>query len=457
MPRSIFAHGCSPRRLLLAGLVGAGWLAAAPAARAQLPDATAPKNVPGVNDAPDLPNGPNGLAADPAPDPTAAWPRMTLGECIAIALERQPALKAAQHSLRSTEIGYQALYNLPRIAGRVQPDLPCRKQQAARGITLATAAVQQTYHETVYDVTRLYFTYVYARQQETTARNIVTQMEVYYKVAEEILKSGVRDPKIKTTQFTLYTLRDVIHEVQRGQARAATGKQAALAALREAMGVDDCFLFVPADTELPVMSGTTTCEQVLGLALARRPELTQAAAGLDAFRIEVKAQAAQDGLLAFKAPTLASGSDIHARPVPAPHRNGDYRPGAVAPEMPPNLVGRVEDRVARATALADRQEAVYEKAVGLVRLEATNAFLNYQATARAMEVAKGRYETGQKLVEQARQAAGLQQDAELLVRNEALAGKAQSEYVEAVFEHIKALATLERVTAGAIRPAFPGR
>jgi hypothetical protein len=35
--------------------------------------------------------------------------------------------------------------------------------------------------------------------------------------------------------------------------------------------------------------------------------------------------------------------------------------------------------------------------------------------------------------------------------------KVQSDYIEAVYEHLQTLAALERITAGGIRPAFPGR
>ena len=45
----------------------------------------------------------------------------------------------------------------------------------------------------------------------------------------------------------------------------------------------------------------------------------------------------------------------------------------------------------------------------------------------------------------------------MLVTSQTMAGRAQANYVEAVFEHIKALAKLERVTAGGVRLSFPGR
>ena len=40
---------------------------------------------------------------------------------------------------------------------------------------------------------------------------------------------------------------------------------------------------------------------------------------------------------------------------------------------------------------------------------------------------------------------------------EILVAKALSDYVEAVFQHLLALSALERITAGGITPAFPGR
>lgn len=391
----------------------------------------------------------------PAPAKAAATGRtLNLGECIAVALSNQPAVKAAQHSLGASQLGYRAMQDMPRFARFFSPDLPVRKQQTLRGMTVAQAEVRKVHDEVIYDVTRLYYTYVYAKQQEQTAADVIEQMEIYYRVAEEILKSGVRDPKMRINSFTLYGMDNMLSEVRLLRLKAENGHEAALEALKEAMGVDESFDFVPRDTELPVMAGTVSKEQVLEQAQARRPELAQAAAGVDVFRLEICAQEKHRGL---RSPTLASGSDLHSRQVPQAIRNGEYRPGALAPEMPTFLVGRKEDRVARATELSLRQDAVYEKAVGLVRLDAANAYLKWDETTRRLSEAKRRFEKARKMLEESRAAAAARQDPELLVNNEALAGRAQSAYVEAVFEHLKALATLERVTSGGVHPAFPGR
>ncbi len=46
---------------------------------------------------------------------------------------------------------------------------------------------------------------------------------------------------------------------------------------------------------------------------------------------------------------------------------------------------------------------------------------------------------------------------EQLLLSYAQAAEAQAEYAEAAFQYLLTLAALERVTAGGVRPAFPGR
>jgi len=388
--------------------------------------------------------------------PSVTTKRLTLGECLAIGREQQPMIRAAQRSYQASVIGSKALGNLGFVADLVTPDLPIRKQQASRGLTLGLAEIQKVTQENTQDITVLYYSYVYASQQESTATDIVDQLEIYYEVAEGIVKSGARDPKMRLNQFTLYSLQNVIGEIKAQRLKAETGRKLALEALRDAMGADGSFDFVPADKELPKMlSGSVTQEQVIGEALARRPELAQAAAGVDAFRLEVCAQAAVKR--SRQVPTLASGSDLHSKQVPLGMRNGEYKPGALAPEMPPGLVGRVEDRVARATELSLRQDALYDRTASLVRLEAAKAYLTWDAATKRVRDSEAKYERGRLLVEESRAAAIARQDPEILVTNEALAGKARTDYAEAAFEHIKALAALERITAGGVAVQFPGR
>lgn len=375
--------------------------------------------------------------------------KLGLGECIAIALERQPNILAANASLRATEIGTRSLNKLGPVARLLTPDLPYRRQQSDRGLSIAHADVLKVQQETVYDVTRLYYTFVYARQQELTATEIIDQMEVFYKIAEESLKEGVQ-PGLN--QFTLFRMEDAIAEVKSPRVTARMGQRKALAALKEAMGVEQSFSFIPKDLEMPIMGGTVTEEQVVSFAMSRRPEMTLASAGVDAFRLEV---CAQNAVRRQRVPTLAYGSDLHSRMVPQPHRNGEYRPGALSPEMPANLVGSREDRVARAREYSSRQESVLDKTRNLVELEATNSYLDWKSSVDRLKIATTRFESSKKMLDLSRKSAPNIRDYGQLIINEGLAAKAQADYLEAVYENIKALATLERVTAGGVKPDFP--
>lgn len=379
--------------------------------------------------------------------------KLTLGQCLQIGAENHPAVRAAAASLAASERGYLALHNLPRIAEFVTPDLCVRKQQSQRGVLAAAAEVMKARQENTYDVTRLYYTYVYATQQEQTAAEVVEQMEAFYESAVEFLKLEVPDPRVKINEFTLGTLDGLIGEVRQLRDTASTGRKKALNALQEAMAVD--YDVVPADTELPLIAGVVTQDQVVSQALGRRAELTQASLLLEVTRLEVTAQSVQKR--GVKVDTFASGSDLHARHLPAPIRNGEYRPGVVVPEMPNQLVGRVDDRVARACDYVRRMEAMHDGVVRLVRTEVVNTFLDWQAAGEQVKDTRERHERQQKLVEKSRAAAAAKMDPELLVRNESLASQAQARYVEAVYRQVLALIALERVTGGGVVPPFPGR
>lgn len=399
---------------------------------------------------PEKKNGSDPLDIPLLPVPQSAN-TLSLSECLAIGANQQPAVRAAIASLKSTETGNQALQNIGRIAKAASPDLEFRKQQGERGLVVASADVEKALQENKYDIIRMYYSFVYARQQDQICDDIVVRLEQFYQVAVALSQQ----PGQKITKFHLASMKEVILEVKVKRIEARVGQSQALAALKEAMGVCQDYEFIPRDTELPLMGGSVSQEQVVCFAQTRRPEMAMAAAGVDAFRLEVCAQAAVK--YRQKVPTLAFGSDLHSRLVPLAHRNGDYRPGALAPEMPVTLVGKHEFRVKRATEISERQDALYDKTKDLVTLEATNSYLAWVASTERVKYAKGRYEEAKRIADDAREVAANQNDPELAIRYQALAGKAQAEFMLAVFEHLKSLATLERVTSGGVKPAFPDK
>lgn len=407
------------------------------------------------------PNG-NGNGKDEA---DADLPVLSLGDCIGIAVERQPALRAVRASQAATGAGFNALNNIGRVGQLLAPDLPYRKEQSTRGVVAAAADVQKLHNEVVHDTTRLYYTAVYARQQAQFSDEVVAQVDLLVGAAKKLLDNP---PPVQDAKNPLTMTRGKLDAMKLGLAKAKglnltarVGEQRAMAGLREVMGLsDDGFRFRLKDTELPVMRQDVPLskEKVVELAVCRRPELALAAAGADAFRLEVYAQGQIN--LRRTVPTLAAGSDIHARMIPPGSRDPgtDYRPEPILPEMPPQLVGSKADRVARATDLSRRADAVYDKARALVILDAENAYFNFELAAGQVVIAKGQNADALDLMDYIQTVFPNQNAAkEQLAALYAQAAEAQGAYVTAVFNYLLTLAALERVTAGGIRPEFPGR
>ena len=385
-------------------------------------------------------------------------PELTLGECIAIAVERSPNLKAVRASTAASEAGYRSLMNFGTVGTLLSPDLDIRKQQAQRGLTGASGEYQKVHNELVQDVTRLYFSAVYARQQQAIADDVIEQLEQMESIIKKILDEAKRPEDLGgLTLGKLIVVQMGLREARAPRSEALVGRKRAMAALRQAMAVEaETFPFRLKDAELPLMKQTNeiTREKVVQLALERRPELALAAAGVDVFRLEVYAQ----GKIPFKrvVPTFASGADLHSRDIPQTVRGKDYRPGGIIPEMPTQLVGSKYDRVCRAMAYSQKADAVYESAHSLIVLEAENAFFELQLATRKLQLAKEKHDLAVELDKfTVRNLPNAEKDK--VVQVQVVVAKAKSDYVEAVFQHLLALSALERITAGGITPAFPGR
>jgi outer membrane protein TolC len=394
-------------------------------------------------------------------DPIAeSGPELSLGECIAIALERQPSLKAVKASIATSEEGYRALMNFGTMGTFFSPDLQIRKQQAQRGFAAAAGDYQKAHNEVIQDVTRLYYTAVFAKQQGELAAETVEFLTQMADLIEKILKGKIPPDQMGNLSMgKLLVVKMGVITAKELQHKARVGRKQALAALRQVMSVDEkCFPFRIKDVELPIMAQQIpiTKELVVEQAVARRPELALAAAAVDVFRLEVYAQ----GKIPFKrmVPTFASGADIHSREIPqAVRTTKDYRPGAIIPEMPTQLVGSKYDRVARAMSFSQKAEAIYESAHSLIVLEAENGYYEFELANEKLKLAKEQFDLAVELKNLTLEKQESIKEKDLIVQAIITTTKVQADYVEAVFEHLQTLAALERITAGGIRPAFPGR
>jgi outer membrane protein TolC len=393
------------------------------------------------------PQAPAVAPAAPAVAETAI-PVFTLADCIHLALDQQPTLAANRASLAVAQHASQTLQNMrvPPIisAGR---ELQVRRQQACLGKTAASAALNQSEHDTIYAVTRNYYSVIFAREQRKVVQQVVDELQTSLNLANDLLgKPGApRDLTQNSVDRNKVYLR--LAQIRLDEADRGMGQ--ALAALREAMGgcVDLCFNLAP-DT-LPQPAQTFCKDEIVALAIARRGELVQASTLAHITCLETSAQGTSHK---FKMQTFAAGADIHSKGIPTDNFGDNYRPGAVGPEMPSLLAGPRADRMERARILAARAAAVTDKTRNLICLEAEDAFLRWQEAYNKVPKTREASEIGGKLAKNTLDdfKSGQNVPYKDVLETVVVAATAKASYNEALYHQALGLAALERVTAGGV-------
>jgi outer membrane protein TolC len=380
---------------------------------------------------------------------------LTLPECVRLALDKQPALAAQRASLAAAETQQRGLDSL-HIPTLLSPELPIRRKQCALGVVIASAGLHQAEWDTVYAVTRMYLTVLYARAQKREADKAAEQFRLYRNTVEQFVATG-KGPR-EWTETTVDKILLYLGQAEARQAEAQRGIELATVALREAIGLGpDCCIQV-ANDDLPQPRLDLCLPQLIALALARRGEMGQAVNLAEVFRLEVDAQAVAHGVVTR---TFAAASDIHVRPIPQGVADGEYRPGAVGPEMPPSFAGPRKARVERAKDLSARADAVVDKTRNLITLEVEDAFLRLREAMKNVEQT-GRTSAAARRFESAilkeGGIAGEQRRYRLedALTDAVLAHQAYSARNEALYRQTLALAALERITAGGFCPGLFG-
>jgi outer membrane protein TolC len=376
-------------------------------------------------------------AAAPAPAPV-----FSLADCVNLALARQPGLAAQRASLAAAADNSRAVDNL-RVPTLLARDLPIRRRQACLGVTVAAAGLNQAERDTIYAVTRNYYSVIYARAQVELATKAVEQLEGTRLIAQGLANQGARNvTKDDSRKVTVYLKLAESRKVQ-----AEEGVERAMAALKEAIGLGpDCCFMVAADA-LAVPPLTVCRHDIVALALGRRGELVQASVGAAVAGLEVDAQGTS---CRPKMATFAAVADIHSRQVPPEISDGDYRPGGIPPEMPGTLVGSRAARQERARALNARAHAVVDKTRNLIVLEAEDAYLKWEDAHRRVPPTQEGAETARTLAADLAQSYRTQGavKVEELLTFQVLAVLSKSESNQALYQELLALAAMERVTAG---------
>jgi outer membrane protein TolC len=385
----------------------------------------------------------------------ATQPAYGLEDCVRIGLGQQPALEASRASLAAANTQRYALDRLV-VARLISRELPIRRQQACLGVTIATAGYQQAEAETIYAVTRNFYSLQYARKQEGVARDAIIKLETALQNAKNLLEKGKKDPDIIVTAFDVERLAINVELNRTRLVEANVGVQRATAALREAMGLSRDYPLHVAAADLPPLSADLDPNYLIDLALARRGELVQATSAAQLTDLEVRAQGMS---LMPTMRTFAAVSDIHSRPIPQGVSNKDYRPAAIGLDMPGTLAGRRGDRIQRAREFSNRAHSVVEKTQNLIVLETEDAYLKWQDAAQKIKHLAPLPARAVKLADdvQTRFNDGKKVSGEELIRARTLAEQTQGQLNEALYYHALALAALERITAGGFVPSFTRR
>jgi outer membrane protein TolC len=387
------------------------------------------------------PAAPGNFAA-PVPAPIASTGTLSLADCLQLAHQRQPRIAAERANLTAAEDAKRSLDDL-HVPAVIERELPIRRCQAKLGVIAAAAGVDRAEAETVYAVTRAYYSVLYAREQERIIRSVVDRLTALHEAAKEKLKAGDKDITTADVNRVLVYLR----QAQAKRIQAAQGEKRALAALNEAIGLGtDCRLDVPAG-RLPDPDLHPSREDIVAQALSRRGDLVQASIFAQVACLEVEAQGTS---LHLKFETFAAGSDIHSTQVPQGFHDSEYRPGAMVPAMPTLLVGSRANRVKHAESLYARATAIVEVTHNLIALEAEDAFLRWEEAALQVPPARESADTADKVADDLTRDynANLKVRTEEVVTARVLAAQVRAQYNEYLYHKILALADLERITDG---------
>jgi outer membrane protein TolC len=371
-------------------------------------------------------------------------PALSLQDCLRLGRENQPSIRAAQASLSASQTAQRGLNEI-RFGSRLAKDLPIRKQQSALGISAAAANLAQAEKDVDCSVARLYFGVLYARDQKKVADQIVLRLRAAAANGETLL--GKEGAPADLNPLSVGKAKALLSQVESRVEETKRGLQQATAALREAMGVGRDFAFEVPEGSLPEPLLGIDKRQIIDMAMSMRGEVSQAQSAACITRLEVQAQGASRFV---KRPSAAAGGDMHAKPIPTGSFGDDYKPGAIGLDFPTMFVGPRETRMQRACELSQRADAVVDKAVNLVALEAEDAYLKWEeAIAKIGHYKKSSTET-EALAKRALSAleSGVIQSYRDVLEILALGAQTQAFLNEARYKHAIALTELERVTAG---------
>ncbi|MGH7172675.1 MAG: TolC family protein, partial [Gemmataceae bacterium] len=395
------------------------------------------------------------------PSPVApANPALTMQMCRQIALENQPTIAATKATLKAALDRVHALENL-RVPKCLARDLPIRRKQAALGVTIAQAGIVQAEAETLHGVSAGYLGALYAAQQLRLTNDPKEGIRLRLKDLQAFVNNLQQKKQRRDAWLPQHAnlVRSFLQTLDGRMQEAEQGKLRALSAIREAMGMGPDFVLVLPERDLPCPRvQPPPLNELVALALARRGEMIQAVAFAEVVCLETDAQATS---CRPNMRTFASGSDIHAKPIPSGDGGGvNFRPSIVGPEMPPSLTGSRDARVRQAHDYHERAQALTAKTRNLIVLEVEDLYRRWiDKSEKAAHLEKA-YREAKTFSDSLKPAFNLQMSGSYpktvdeILNAGLITTRLQLEWKEAHYQELLALAALERATAGGFAVDF---
>lgn len=431
--------------------------------------------------------------------------RLTVDECIAVALQNQPGIQAEEAGVGAASATQRVArsYFLPQANYTAQmtqfdqsitgdfslPDqiqggtrttdisllgsriftsqlsilqpiwtggkIRVRNQEAGLGVQAAKADVAKAQQQTVYEVQRAYFGILLARELVRVADEAVGQFRAVEKLAQSLLDSG--DAFVTTADVARARALRISTESQKVEVQRAV--DLARAGLLTAMGLSVYTPLDVADERLLHCPVAVELEALQAQAQAQRPEVVKSEIGVRFSELEIKAAEA-----AFHPEIGLNGAllSLHDNREDPSANNRDLWAVGVSAKVPLFAGGRRLAERRKAVYLAQRAREAQQLVRNQVALEVQQAFLEHQEMSERVPLSASAVKDARTVLEvYENQYIGnliapkdMPKHFENLTNGRLLLARIELDYYKQIYNYQLALAKIQLAT-GAHAPALP--
>lgn len=204
-------------------------------------------------------------------------PGLGFGDTITLARVGEKTIKLADR--RNTVVSFDLMY--PLYTGGVRSAL---LKQASSGIKAAKEEVRRTDLQVIYDVKRMYYGTVLARELYKIARDALSRLEVTLELTENLYKRG--SGRVKKTDYLRN--KTIVEALRSAVASLKSNKEVARSALVNTMGLEWNTGIELSDTEIPYAPYDVDLAALVSDSYMFNPDWAKLEAGLEAAEAKIK-------------------------------------------------------------------------------------------------------------------------------------------------------------------------